>query len=188
MLVFLDRQHVGKPNKWNDSGATDEAGNLEVMLTARYIYWAEVRLRQLGVDVCILSDGGYYERHKRVNDYTRDRERQACYVACHVNAGGGDYSVCFYDYRSTSAGKDLAREISKAVKPIVGTSKSMECSHFDWTRNAFATIKSVRPPAICFEPFFIDRFEHSHLKTEAGLQKIGFALADGIHRWFRGLE
>ena len=41
MIVFLDRQHVGKPNNWADVGAVSTDDIAEVWLTQQYIQHTE---------------------------------------------------------------------------------------------------------------------------------------------------
>lgn len=181
MLVFLDHQHTGKPHKWNDSGATFDNFQ-EVELVDRYIHYAKQHLESLEINVCVLSDGHYNERHKRVNLYSKQTE--ALYVACHVNASKGSQGLSFYDHRSRG-GKKLADLVSIELSHLCGIeTRSQECSSKDWTKNAFYTIKGVKPIAICYEPFFIDQPDHFHLRTEEGLRLVGWSLARGIaHFW-----
>ena len=186
MLAFLDRQHTGKPNKWNDTGCVN-LPHLEVSLTSLYIHFAEVRLRELGIDVCVLSDGSYKDRHERVNKYA-STDPNCCYISCHINAGGGNYATCFYDHRSTK-GPVLARYINDRLNnrvPILqGNTVAVDCNPEDWSKNAFYTISGVSPVAICFEPFFIDFPDHYHLCEMDELKNIGTCLADGIATFLR---
>ena len=181
MIVFLDRQHVGKPNNWDDVGAVSPTDITEVWLTQQYIQHAEWRLRDLGVDVCVLSDGTYSERHERVNTYARGHDKSV-YIACHINAGGGTYCATFYDYRSVK-GESLAECINRKMgqRCQIENTKALKAKPDDWTKNAYYTIKGVgQPVAVCFEPFFIDSDVHTHLLTQDGLKAVGLGLADGI--------
>lgn len=196
MLVFLDRQHCGKPNRWKDLGASrdlDENGivstrECEAILTAIYILECEIILREKGYDVCVLSDGHYSERHKRVNDYQGDEN--AVYISCHINAGAarGGYGSCFYDHRSTT-GDSLASAICEELKvncpELNNRTKIIECNPSDWTKNAYYTIKGVNCTAICYEPFFIDCEAHEPLLTAEGLRRVGKSLAIGIDMFFK---
>ena len=182
MIVFLDRQHHGKPNKWNDCGASN--GDIhETWLTSQYIHHCEWKLRAAGIDVCVLSDGWYSDRHERVNKYAQGHQK-SIYVSCHINAGGGDYGAVFYDHRSQN-GKDLAHHITARLHqwcdPLHNKTKSIPCQPEDWTAHAFNTIKGVgRPVAVCFEPFFIDCEDHKDLMTPHGLELVGISLATAI--------
>jgi N-acetylmuramoyl-L-alanine amidase len=187
-LIILDRQHLGKPGRWNDAGAQNDFV-VEAYLTSQYIFWAEWALRDMGFDVVVLSDGTYTERHTRVNQYVQN-VGQSVYVACHINAGGGgDYCSTFYDHRS-AAGKHLADQINGQLLidvPEIEDVKSIAASPNDWTKNAYYTIKGVgKPVAVCFEPFFIDNDEHKILCQPDNLRLIGECLAEGIKQYFGG--
>ena len=72
----------------HDRGAA-AAEVTETYLTSQYIFHAENHLRMQGYDVCVLTDGWYTSRHRRVNDYCADINGKCVYVACHINAGNG---------------------------------------------------------------------------------------------------
>ena len=182
MIVFLDRQHHGKPKNWDDCGASND-GVHETWLTSQYINHCEWKLRDAGIDVCVLSDGSYKDRHARVNEYAKCHSKSV-YVACHINAGGGDYGCTFFDHRSPR-GRDLAVHINGRLHqwcdPLHNKTKSIPCNPDDWTKNAYNTIKGIGAPvAVCFEPFFIDCEQHKTLKTPHGLELVGLSLAVGI--------
>lgn len=190
-LVALDRQHVGVPSRaFRDSGAwgdLDRDGvrdvvELEGLMTARYGLAAEIRLRELGHDVVVLSDGQYAERHERVNRY-----KARVYVALHVNAGGGKYGLVVHDHRSARGavlGDDVATRLRAACPELtkVTVEPGMPGT---WTENAYRCIAGVAAVAVCFEPYFIDQLAHAPLMTEAGLVRVGRALADGIDAWLK---
>ena len=186
-LVFLDHQHSGKPNKWKDTGASN-GNNNEIDLTWKYMFYARKALQDLGVDVCILADGRYSERHNRVNEYMNDpkNKRKAIYVSCHTNAGSGNYGAVFYDYRSKT-GKALSMRITAFLQHLEGLkiSKAIQSEETGWTKHAYNTISGVKKPtAICYEPFFIRCADHRRYLTEDGLEEIGKALAYGISKFW----
>jgi hypothetical protein len=182
MVVFLDRQHLGKPSRWNDEGAKN-AEVTETYLTSQYIFHCENHLRMQGIDVCVLTDGWYKRRHQRVNEYCADIDGKCVYIACHINAGGGNYGASFYDHRSSN-GSRLAHAINLQLAnacPELQSVKRIECKPDDWTKNAYNTIKGVgKPTSVCFEPLFIDCAEHEPLTLPEGIRRVGIALADGI--------
>ena len=194
MLVILDRQHSGQINHLNSIGAVaDLDGNGEKSIHEAEAFWTgylsmslEFNLRQNDIHVIPISDGSYQERHSRVNEYAARYTGPVVYIALHLNAGGGDYGAMFYDHRS-GAGADLSDHIAEAMEqnlPEIRTVKKIPCSGADWTKNAYYTIKGVgRPVAICSEPFFIDCEPHQQLLTMDGIQRVGFAIAQGIKRW-----
>ena len=67
MIVFIDRQHSGKPNKINDRGASRDvngdgkitAEEKEAIWTARISIELEIALLDMGINVMPISDGTY---------------------------------------------------------------------------------------------------------------------------------
>lgn len=189
-LIVLDRQHTGKPGQ-DDTGAWgDFNGNrkpevmeLEAILTGYYGFWCEVRLRELGHEVVVLSDGFYSDRHKRANAYQAD-----AYIALHLNAGGGDYSLALHDYRS-AAGKALAASITESwtkVLPVAKHHVKPTAPEGEFPR-AYPCISGVfagKPVAALVEPLFVDNPKHQQfLRDETKLHMLGYSIADGIHAW-----
>lgn len=175
-LVILDRQHVGQVNRLQSRGASfvDDCGvrHYESDETARYILEIESECRRQGYDVIVISDGGYSERHSRVNYYANQYDGLVIYIACHINAGGsGAYGSSFYDWRS-STGEKLARHIATECSVLGYDWLSIECRPNNWTKNAFYTIKGVAPVAICFEPYFIDNPRHRETMMNDGGRKL----------------
>lgn len=198
-VVFLDRHHSGKPHNPLDRGAwgdLDQNGRTgleetEAMLTARYLWYCELKLIQKGFAVLPICDGRYSARHDRVNGYCRSMDIPiAVYVAAHINAGGGEYGACFHDWRSEQ-GERLARRVAAQLNmACVELSKVVvaPASH-DARQNALATIEGIyegRAVGLCFEPFFLDSLEHGRLATEEGLRLVGESLARGIVSYFEG--
>jgi hypothetical protein len=71
------------------------------------------QLEAAGVRVVVLEHGEYRERHAQAGEEARGA-RRAAYVACHVNAGGGDYGLVVFDGRSV-AGRALAGRLVEAL-------------------------------------------------------------------------
>jgi len=190
MIVYIDRQHAGKPNRTRDLGASRDlngdgritASEMEAIWTARIGIELEINLRDHGVEVMPISDGTYAARHQRVNQYHENHPGPGIYLALHLNAGGGDYGAWFHDYRSRGGAK-LAGCISASCGPVLGIpQKVIPASPDDWTKNAWNTIKGVgRPISICCEPFFIDT--HVNLLSKPGISKLAQAIAQGILTW-----
>ena len=194
MIVFIDRQHAGKPNKLADRGATydvdgDSTPEREAILTG-YIALALEKLLMLnGIDVMPISDGTYTDRHDRVNKYAAMHpDRKCVYLAMHLNAGGGDYGA-FFHHHASIAGEKLAFEMAHYLEiGDLGISnvRVLPARPNDWTSNAFNTIKGVqRPVAICCEPLFMDNDKHATNLTFTGFNKIALAMATAIQKWGR---
>lgn len=197
LLVFLDRQHSGKPHSVRDRGAwgdLDQNGRPDVeeseaFLTGQYLWHAERKLIELGHSVLPISDGRYSERHARVTQYAAaSQATKFAYIAAHVNAGGGTYASCFCDARSQQ-GPLLASAILDRLRPFPEiTAIKLVAANQDTYANALATISGVyksRAVGICYEPAFIDAPTHRPLFTKEGLCRLGEALALGIDTWAR---
>lgn len=191
MLVFIDRQHAGKPSRVDDRGASfDINQDGQISNDEKEAHWTgylalilEQRLMDLGHQVIPLSDGTYTERHIRVNDYSSRFDCKMVYLAMHLNAGGGDYGAFFYHHQSTH-GKELAAAMASSLGQIIHVKKqkAIACKPEDWTKNAWHTIKNVgKPVAICCEPFFMDT--HNDLLTPFGMSQVAIGMVQGIERW-----
>lgn len=192
MLVFIDRQHSGKPDKINDRGASRDlngdgeitSDELEAIWTARIAMELEIKLLDMGINVMPISDGRYSERHERVNKYADMHPGPWVYLAMHLNAGGGNYGAFFYDHRSSN-GQQLATimatQLNEDVEEIE-KAKAIEARKDNWTKNAYYTIRSVgRPVAICVEPFFMDT--HQSLLSMKGVFKVASSMAIALRKW-----
>ena len=197
LIIGLDRQHTGQVGRYIESiGAVkdidgdgvNEKDEAEAIWTAKYGLQCEIALRDLGYHPIPLSDGSYKDRADRFNYYAANYEGDAVYIALHCNAGGGDYSVFFYDYRSTE-GKRLAQCIADAMQdacPVIGGHRIRAARPDDWTKNAYGTIRNVGAPvAICAEPLFLDNERHRRYLTPDGMLLIGTAIAQGIEKWIQ---
>lgn len=191
MIVFIDRQHAGKPNKLADRGAVvdidgDATPEREAMITGQISIELEKVLLLLGVDVVPISDGTYSERHNRVNKYAAMYpNRKTVYLAMHLNAGAGVYGAFFYHHASAQ-GRQLALHLCTAMMKagIVDQAKSIAANPSNWTKNAFYTIKGVgRPVAICCEPLFMDQPAHAKHLTYEGIQGLAMCMANAIVKW-----
>lgn len=191
-IVYLDRQHAGKPYSPQDRGAwgdldangRPDVEEREAWLTAQYLLEIERDLLPAGVAVLPISDGSYAERHRRVNSYARRYDVPQLYLAAHLNAGGGTYGSIFYDQRS-AAGQVAASRVAASLGVLVGELTAVHvvpAGPGRWERawNTIAGIFAGRAVAICVEPAFIDSAAHAHLMRTAGLRRIGRAIARGI--------
>ena len=191
MLVFIDRQHAGKPSRVDDRGASvdiNQDGTIsndekEAHWTGYLSLILEQRLMDLGHQVIPLSDGTYTERHIRVNDYSSRYDCKMVYLAMHLNAGGGDYGAFCYHHLSTQ-GKELAASMAKSLADViyVKSQKAIAAKPDNWTKNAYYTIKNVgKPIAICCEPFFMDK--HTDLLTPFGMSQVAIGMVQGLDKW-----
>ena len=201
MIVIFDRQHYGKPNRPNDLGAAidiDGDGVIdndekEANITPGYYMPAKYALERLGHSVYVLDRGWYSERQRKANAIARANPAQkVAYIACHVNAGKGDYAVMIHDSRSGN-GQRLADKIATAIgasRDLTGIKRSLvraASADNSWKRG-FTTIKGIYSgpgniSGICCEPFFIDRPEHQWLASAQGGRAIADALVAGLVAW-----
>lgn len=209
-LIVISRDHIGKPDRLDDRGAaadTDGDGIIghderEAYFTRWIAGFTEDALVALGHEVIPISDGTYAARHARANDYGAD-----IYLALHLNAGAGNYSLVLYDYRSRRGrGDALAEAISRrlsgqavngkglahhgTLRRVIGESRRVLPTHpSDWRKNAHYTIKGLGAPVgICLESFFLDHEAHQELLTAENLQLVGEAIAHGCHDWITARE
>jgi hypothetical protein len=197
MVVILDRQHFGKPGRddlgagvdLNDDGVI-EREEREAVMTLVYIEAAKQKLEADGHKVIIIDSGWYADRHEEAVGIAHAHPDDMCaYIACHLNAGGGDYSVCLYDHRS-GGGRKLALSVAaEMTDQITGVRRHLTkaCSPDLWN-NAYHTVKGIYAgpgnlSGICFEPVFMDRAEHHQYLTHDGLALIGQTLAEGCMAW-----
>tara|TARA_A100001391_G_scaffold39073_2_gene21640 strand:+ start:770 stop:1384 length:615 start_codon:yes stop_codon:yes gene_type:complete len=197
MIVILDRQHYGKPGKDDLGAGVDldgdgkvESDEREARLTPTYIYAAKDYLASRGHIVYVLQEGWYSDRHVEACGIAHQHvDQKVAYIACHLNAGGGNYSVTLSDERS-KGGYKLAQSIATNMStelPEVARHLVKECSPDLWT-NAYYTIKGIYSgPAnisgVCFEPLFMDNTDHQELLDDEGLKRIGVILAQGCLSW-----
>lgn len=128
MHVIFDIQHVGRPDKPGDMGASfdldgdgvrGEDGEREVDLVRLYVAEAMLHARTLGHTVTTLMSGTYGQRHQTaVRIAYSDPTVQCVYLACHTNAGGGAYGLLRPDYRSPT-GARLAERMADTLEALL---------------------------------------------------------------------
>jgi len=191
--VVLDRQHAGQVGRIADRGAQadlDHSGGIdaherEAMLTPGYILAAEARLIALGHEVIVISDGTYAARALRAIDYGAD-----VYVACHANAGAGNYGLAVANVGSAQGAVLASAIVTKlrALCPeldrvVVGDTSA---ASFPRAHACIGGVAKARAIGICYEPGFLDQPRHAPLWTGSGPIRVGQALAEGIDAWGRG--
>lgn len=199
--LILAIQHVGRASRPGDLGASAdldgdgkiEAHEHEARLTPIYAQAAQDLAAEEGIPVLRLEGGEYSGQHRAAIELAKAQPgRRWLYVACHLNAGGGNYGLVIADRRST-AGRVAAGLIADALsalpeltRTIAGTTAA---EGSDWPR-AWSTIDGIfsgpsNLSGICFEPCFLDTEAHRPLLTGDGLRRIGAALYRGASAWAR---
>lgn len=110
-----------------------------------------------------------------------------CYLACHLNAGGGSYTLTEYDGGSTwrsweiGLGTRIAGEL-KTSFPEITSPIVRELARID--RGWVCVSGFVRGPALILEPLFGDNPKHQALMSLSGLEAVGAAIARGVVTWW----
>ena len=164
----------------------------EANLTPHYYLPAKRMLGVRGYQVFVLDQGWYSSRHREARRLAMlYPHSHVVYVACHVNAGGGRYSLVIHDDRSTQ-GKHIAEELAHSMltEGIPGIERSItrRGTPTAWT-NGLNTIKGIYEgpgnlAGVCFEPYFLDQREHAYAATEEGGERIAAALVRGLINYF----
>lgn len=193
MFVIFDIQHGRIKNGVEDKGASFDINNdgkkeYERDLVKKYVDYAASSLEDKGIPCEIIyTHENYSTRQKRCIQKAKDnRDQFYLYIACHLNAGQGNYAVFIHDERSSN-GKKYAQRITDSFKKFKLTQRSLcrFCNTDDWSR-AYYCIKGIwsAPSNMCavlLEPAFLDNPDHFYLlNNEEGLKKIAKALVEGI--------
>ena len=203
MIAIFDRQHFGKPGR-SDVGAAydvDQDGHVEwqeqeIHLTPLYYEPAIEALTAAGHRCHLLDQGWYRDRHQLAIQISKRYPGQpTAYIACHVNAGRGDYAAGIHDWRSRGGARlaeAIAASLGDAGLPGVERSLVRSASRTNGWRRGLSTIEGIIVgPAwlsgLCFEPYFLDNPDHAGCATPEGGALIGQALARGLIRWGEGV-
>jgi N-acetylmuramoyl-L-alanine amidase len=188
LRVVVDVQHLFRPGKPNDRGSVYRLANGSVTdegsSTLIYAAALKARLEQGGATV-VTNDPA---RGILVGPYsTRNRSAVTfhAYLACHLNAGGGNYALT--EYMSMTDALPLAAAIKDALlatfPTVIPRGQTRALSSND--RGAVC-IERVPAPcvAVLCEPFFGDHPGHQALLAAPQLHLVGEAIADGVAAWW----
>ncbi len=192
-LVLLDIQHRGRPSRPGDRGARGPAG-AEADLAPWYALACAERLAELGVPALLLGSGEYPDRHALARRLASAEDGPVAYAACHLNAGGGDYGLVGHDARS-NGGAVLAKAVAGPLSGLPELSGVRVVELWDdraephpWRYRGLATLRGIyagpaRLSGVLLEPAFVDTPQHQPLLAPEGLERLGRALAEGLHAW-----
>lgn len=201
-LTIWDRQHAGKRTRPTDMGAAadiDGDGQIEVWereaeLTPIYAEAGMAELTRLGLASHFIDPKGaglqadYPARHREAVALAQDRSWTA-YLACHLNAGGGNYGLVGYVPGSTR-GRALAEAIAAELQASVHVISRcrVEALAGNWARGlpTIGGAMSTSAPwlaGVLLEPLFVDAPEHQSYIHQGGLTEVGRAIARGVRRW-----
>lgn len=197
--LILDIQHAGRPSKPGDLGASAdldrdgvvERDEYEARITPIYAGACRDLAAADGVPVLWIDAGEYPARHRMAIELAKAHPGvRWLYVACHLNAGGGDYGLVIADGRSTG-GRNAARDVAEALEALPELRRTIAgataAEGSDWPR-AWWTLNGIfagpsNLSGICFEPCFMDTEAQRPLLTTEGLHRIGAALYRGACAW-----
>lgn len=148
-------------------------------------------LREWGATV-IVNDP---VRGKLVGPYSR-RNREAtlanvdAYLACHLNAGRGDYALCEYMASVPAATQGACQALANWIlhsginDPEV---RGRQARRLERGERGAVCIQGCGPfvPALILEPFFGDQPRHQPLFETARLQLLGKEIGQGVAAWWR---
>ena len=189
LRVALDVQHAYQVDKPNDLGTRYEllsGGHLyEAQAATVYAAHAADYLRSRGAMVLTneplhgILTGHYWTRNRAAHS-------AGCqaYLACHVNAGGGDYYLA--EYMLGSAGAFLGDCIGKAVRGAFPAILATKLNPLTRGQRGAVCIEACEAPtlAVVLEPFFGDRARLQFMLDTAQLARLGEAIGAGIEAWW----
>lgn len=183
LITFLNIGHTGRivNGRFNtDRGAT----SLDKQLTEVDCVWRYVmKARSVLKGDCIIQSFGDYQSQYRFADSIAkaNPHDQVVWVACHMNAGQGDYGLVLHDARSM-AGRVIAADLGMTLKQVIPTVRVEGSSATNGWSRAHKVIDGVYSLSnnlcgIVYEPMFID----GGLTVDTDrLDAIGNALAQGL--------
>ncbi len=183
LITFLNIGHTGRivNGRFNtDCGAVSQDKTInEVDCVWRYVMRARSVLKG---DCIIQSFGDYASQYRFADSIAKSNPHdQVVWVACHMNAGQGDYGLVLHDARSM-AGRVIAADLGMTLKQVIPTVRVEGSSDTNGWSRAHKVIDGIYSLSsnlcgIVYEPMFIDG---KLPVTEDRLDAIGNALAKGL--------
>lgn len=196
LRVVVDVQHLYRPHRPHDRGARFrlEDGTHVWEADAALVYadaigdWLEARsVPVLRNDPARGILTGFYSERGRAA--APDAWAATAYLACHLNAGGGAYSLL-----EVMEGRDdtLARAIGQRLvstghPPVIPELQRFERRWLKTEDRGSSCIRFVHEsiPTVLCEPFFGDNRAHQPLLMVPRLREVGEAIAQGVASWWR---
>jgi|SRR3989344_1780925 len=185
MIIALDIQHLNKPPSASNPKSSKDRGVAygtltEVDISTVYANLARQLLDKAGHTVYMGFTGEYSERQSLAV-----RMKTDVYIACHVNAGKGSYSLI--EIKKKSSGKDLpyAQILLDALLSKLGTKKaSTPIWELQEGDRGFSCISNTQMVSLLLEPFFIDNDEYYKKVLTGELQEqIAQAILEAVTKW-----
>lgn len=190
LRVAVDVQHIYRAgDRAGDWGATYALANgtHASEAAAALLYAAGIRawLRARGATV-LTNDplhgilvGSYPQRNRAADAWRAD-----LYLACHVNAGRGGYTLA--EYRSeVKASAPIGRVITHKIRGAFAQSITAErVMPLAAGQRGYVCIGQCLCPALILEPFFGDNPKHQGMLLPTELVRLGQAIGAGVTDWW----
>lgn len=187
MTVYLDAGHGDKGDRY-DPGAQlvgtpgDEGTEARLVRALRSL--VAVELVAAGLQVAIVPDGPYRERHAWVRERQQGARGRSLYLQLHGNAGQGTYALCEYDAQSEEgrrAAQIIVAELERLSQIRAGQVRALESGERGYT-----CIQGIWPVRACaavlVEGAFLDTPAHAALWGDQ-MQAQARAIAAGCLAW-----
>jgi len=179
MRIALDVQHINKPAKPYDKGASYKRLT-EAYAVENYFRYTRALLEEDGHEVHSGFFGSYRDRHEQVNRYDFD-----LYIAGHLNAGKGKYSLVCHTTtaypRTRKIAEILLDEFCERLHTTKASTPIWELGPKD---RGWSCIKHTKCSAILIEPLFIDNvLHHEMIISGEATVKIAEAIREAVRRW-----
>lgn len=198
LKVAVDVQHLYKFDKPHDQGSVFHVGGLtwtEAHAATLYAQGLTAWLTARGAQV-LVNDPAH---GILVGPYGR-RQRAAmawgahAYLACHVNAGGGDYARCEVmrvepgTPQSPLADMIVSRLTQPDGKALLGISGGNVRAMVRGDRGPICVESFVIGPAVLLEPFFGDQPAAARMFAAPALQRLGELIGEGLGAWWQAIQ
>jgi N-acetylmuramoyl-L-alanine amidase len=192
LKVAIDVQHIGRP--WPHAG---DRGTRFLMVATQATLWeSDCALQYAQAAGRWLRERGAQVRdnHPAVLATYSTRNRTAAawgcdaYLACHVNAGNGNYPLTEHMSGAYGQGQYLGAAIGNALHLAFPVLLNPRSAPLLVGQRGAVCIESVplQVAAVIVEPFFGDNPSHQSLMTAPQLQAVGEAIAQGVAEWWHG--
>lgn len=180
LKIVLDVQHMGKPHRPLDRGATFSAALKihEAYCALEYAHCAAQALTDAGHHVFLMTSGTYKDRALRANKIGADM-----YFACHLNSSEQPPETHYSLVEISELAGPLTRRFAPYLAKVLesrlkgvdtGKTKTIKRGERGWT-----CFNWVKGPAVLFEPVFINHEAGQRIIINGGWD-IGQAISSAV--------
>jgi N-acetylmuramoyl-L-alanine amidase len=184
LRAAVDVQHLYRPHLPNDRGSvyrlSDGSTVTEGHAATMYAEAIAAHLRAAGAAVLTNPDlsGFYSARQRHAAEWGAH-----VYLACHVNAGGGAYTLAEYAHGpGDSAG--LCRRIASSLADNIAGLVSFSVNELAPDARGHACVAGFAGTHALLEPFFGDNPQHQPLLAAPKLKLIGDVIGAAVVNWW----